>query len=239
MPDATDHDEKPAPLRRSARVRRALLSGAICIAAAAPSFAIAADQFSIPGMMLGVAIFAVVMMVGSGSDRFRRFTRIPHMRRSLTFVYGLRVLISALMPVSLLADLLPGLAATALVSELMNAVGTEIRPNGVLGTLITVLVQGVLLNLVLLALLGLIWIPQRMFRPPPERHGEAICASCGYCRDSIPNAKPCPECGSDDPPGTERATWIDRASPARFGIYLGLMTLLPILLAINLIWSFN
>lgn len=237
----------PATLDRRGRGRRALLSVAICVSGALPSFVLASSGwFSIPGMITAVALFAFCMTLISWSKRFRIFTRRPFVRSTLTVVYGLRLVLSATPPLTILADGLPGIFAVGIVQTTMFELGfpadvfdrpvDPLQPppfsmvavvGNFFGTMLIVLLQGLLLNLILAVLFAALLVPQRILRPRPRIEGRTFCPRCGYCRDSIPEASSCPECGSSAPPATERATWIDRFTTRRFMLAVGSIVAVP------------
>lgn len=246
-PTSPDPAAPSTSLDRRGRRRRALLAVAICVSGALPSFVLASSGwFSIPGMITAVAVFAFCMTLISWSTRFRTFTRRPFVRSTLTVVYGLRLVLSATPPLTILADGVPGIFAVGIVQTAMSELGfpasffdgpsdpSQPPPFSMVavvgnffGTMLIVLLQGLLLNLILAVLFAALLIPQRILRPRPPIEGRTFCPRCGYCCDSIPEASSCPECGCSAPPATERATWIDRFTTRWFMLAVGSIIAVP------------
>jgi len=212
------------PLTSEARRRRAIVAISVCLAGATPSFALAAgSDFSLVGMLAGVAMFMVGLVMVSWSDIFRRWNRRPFVRRTLTGVYSARMAISIAWPVLFLIDGLPGALAISVVTELgfqtshisaddgVVMMGGWSRINGPIGTCLIVMVQGVFLNLILLTGATGLLVLQRLCLPSPEPTvGTTFCGRCGHCLDGVPESHACPECGFEGERRPEPVTWIDR-----------------------------
>ena len=163
------------------------------------------------------------MVAISWNGWFRRLTRHAYLRTSLSIVYVGRVVLSIAWPFVILLDGFPGLFAVQIVTSLgfgeprtddLSLFGPV---SGPLGTLLTVLVQGVILNAMLLLVAMGIWVVQLLVRGPlPERtEGTTFCRRCSYCRDGFPPAHPCPECGDARPALPWMPSWVDRWTMTR------------------------
>lgn len=237
------------PLDAEGRGRRAIVATSLCLCGASPSFMLAFSEFSVPGLVLGVAAFAGVLVLISWSGWFRRRLRMPHVRRSLSIVYWGRVALSVAWPVLIIVDGFPGLFAIGLVQQLgfiepgsteAESVPAVLAMNGVLGTFLIVLVQGTFLNVILLiAALGL-WAMQRVSLPsPPPVVGTTFCRRCGYCRDGFAEDHPCPECGDARPPLPWSPTWVDRWSMVRLSLVALAMPFVVVGVGIGLMLFFG
>jgi hypothetical protein len=95
------------------------------------------------------------------------------MRRTLYIGYGLRLLLSAIFPLGfgvgfglvLFVDIWPGILSINIV----NSLGIE--PRTFLGTLLTTIVQGTLLNVIIFVIMSIAYVFQRMFMTPPPEFG--------------------------------------------------------------------
>ena len=209
------------------RGRRAIVCGALCLAGAAPSFALAeSSDFSLLGLVLGVITFAALMTLVSWSRTFQRFSRGHFVRRTLGVVYTGRIILSIGGPAFFIVDALSGLLVIGTMTTILSTIGLDFAldrtgnaapgdPWGTLGnaalTYIAVLLQGTALNVVVGVGFLLIWIPQLLFlEKPPRPEGTNICGRCGYCLDGTPPDAPCPECGSTEPARTGRNSFVDR-----------------------------
>lgn len=104
----------------------------------------------------------------------------------------MRLLLSIAYPVGIAVDLFPGIVSVTVVEK-----GLGIPGSSFVGTLLITLIQGTILNcLVLIFMLVTYGIQRLIFTmPPPEP--EIACTKCGYdLRGSLTSAT-CPECGSD------------------------------------------
>ena len=216
----------PDPLSRDDRIRRAIVACGLCVAAALPSFVIAAlAEYDVPAMIIGVILFAGLMVVISWTPEFRLFTRKPFVRRSLFLAYGIRMIVSAGAPVLFVADALPGgllvtflntLAVEMGVIDVVNfgppeLSGGEIPPQPLwfFITLALVLAQGLVLNLLLGLVFVLAWLPQSLILGNRDHHSDRPCARCRHSLEGLSEDAACPECGWNHP--HPPPSWIERA----------------------------
>ena len=105
---------------------------------------------------------------------FERFHLRPFVRRTLYIGYGLRLILSMIMPLGvisggpgiivLFADGLPGLWSEYVVKEWLF-----VDPVTFTGTLLTTIVQGAVLNAIVFVAMALVYAFHRVFMtPPPE-----------------------------------------------------------------------
>ena len=214
----------PPPLSPEGRLRRGITAAGLCLTAAAPSFVIAVlGEYDVFALAVGVVLFATLMVAISWTNEFRMFTRRPFVRRTLFFVYGIRILVSAATPVLFFLDAIPGL----LLSDLMNSLAIEFglidyinfapreisgqavaQPAWFFATLFMVLAQGILLNILIGILFLAAWTAQTLILSPREASSLRSCSRCMHSREGIPADRPCPECGWNDP--EPPPTWLDR-----------------------------
>lgn len=224
IPSASTMGRMPRPLpplTAEGRVRRAVVAVSVCLCGATPSFTLAAGEFSIPGMLAGIATFMIGLTLISWSSPFRRLNRAPFVRRTLTWVYAARLALSIAWPILFILDGFPGLFAVGIV----QAIGFRDDGAGMfqiaspLGTCLVVLIQGVFLNLILLAAATVLLGAQRVMCPTPAPlEGSAFCGGCRHCLDGIPESHACPECGVTGVRWPEPPTWIDTWSRGRLAI---------------------
>ena len=143
--------------------RRFLLWAAVCCVSAAPSFAWAHEEFHRGAMVLGVALFTVAYTAFTSTERFERFHRRPFVRRTLYIGYGARMAATVVFPVGASLDLLPGMLSVNLVQH-----GAGLDPHTFGGTLLTTIVQGTLLNVLLVLFMLFVYAIQRATMKPPE-----------------------------------------------------------------------
>lgn len=224
-PSASPVGRRPRPLPPlgvEGRIRRAVVAVSVCLCGATPSFALAAGEFSVPGMLVGIAIFMIGLTLISWSSPFRRLNRAPFVRRTLTWVYAARLALSIAWPVLFYLDGFPGIFAVGIVQAMgFQDDGTGMfQISGPLGTGLIVLIQGVFLNLILLAAATVLLGGQRMTCPmPAPLEGDTYCGGCRHCLDGIPESHACPECGLTGRRWPEPPTWIDTWSRGRLAIF--------------------
>lgn len=141
--------------------RRLLLWTLICCASAAPSYMFAANEFNRPAMAVGVALFILAYTALTSTAAFERFHNRPFVRTTLYTGYSLRLLLSGCFPLGMGADVLPGMLSVSAV----QAIG--LNPHGFKGTLLTTIVQGTLLNILLMLFMALVYAAQKLFLTPP------------------------------------------------------------------------
>ena len=141
--------------------RRFLLWTVICCVSAAPSFAWAAQEYNRAAMVVGVALFILGYTAFTSTARFQRFHDLPFIRRTLYIGYATRLALSLAFPVGAAADLLPGMVSLNIV----QSVGFE--PSTFEGTLATTIVQGSLLNAILILFMSCVYVVQKLFMTPP------------------------------------------------------------------------
>ncbi len=183
----------PAPW--PVRFRRQLLIWtAICTISAAPSFmcglSFGTDLPHVAAMIIGVATFILGYALIAASEPALRFKRRPFVRRTLRIGYITRLALSVAFPVGLYLDLLCGVLSVGVIDAIRQ--GELMRDGTFLSILATTLLQGVVLNIVLLVYMTLLYVPQRLFLPRPP--GDGHCNRCGY--DLRASAMRCPECGA-------------------------------------------
>ena len=158
-------------------LRRLILWTILCSVSAAPSFFIAREEHDDAAMIVGVCLFIAAYTLTTSTRAFARFHRRPFVRRTLYIGYGLRMILSLIVPLAmgmqagliLLVDLWPGIVSVLLVQ---NVLGAEAK--SFIGTLATTIVQGTLLNIIIFIIMAIVYAVQRMFMtPPPEQapHG--------------------------------------------------------------------
>jgi hypothetical protein len=154
-------------------LRRLLLWTFICGVSAGPSFFVAHRDFDRAAMVLGVALFIAGYTATTSTAAFERFHNRPFVRRTFYIGYGARLLLSLAFPLALVAppisvviftDVMPGVLSFNAVKAL------GVKPESFPGTLLTTMVQGALLNAIVIVFMLLVYAVQRTtMKPPPER----------------------------------------------------------------------
>ncbi len=144
-------------------VRRLLLWTLVCCVSAAPSFAWAYQAYDRAAMALGVALFAGVYTALTSTEAFDRFHRRPFVRRTLYIGYGTRIGLSLAFPVGLGLDMMPGMLSLRFVEAVLR-----LDPHSFAGTFATTLVQGAILNAIVLFFMWVVYGIQRATMKPPE-----------------------------------------------------------------------
>lgn len=137
----------------------------ICTVSAAPSFfwgcALHAEPVHLLAMTSGIFVFIVAYTVVECSSFYQQVMTLPDWRRTALIGYGTRVLISIVLPIGATLDMFVGAFSMSLVESLSLFQASERPP--FLQVFITTLVQGVLLNIVLLAYMTGVYGILRLF----------------------------------------------------------------------------
>ena len=169
--------------------KRAGIWSAVALVSAGPSFLLAAsDDYHEGGMLLGIALWVVMLTAITSTTAFDAFSRVRGVRRTLQFGYGLRILASVVYPVGWIVDLWAGVLSIR-IGEFWG-----LDEQGFVSSLGITLVQGLVLNVVI----GVVMLVLYPFVRPLSRKtwdGVHECEECGYdLRGSA--ATQCPECGA-------------------------------------------
>jgi hypothetical protein len=209
--------------------------------------------FSILGLLAGVATFAIGLVLISWSGVFRLWNRRPFVRRTLTWVYSVRLLMSVAWPFVMFFDGIPGSFAISLVqtmgfadsrygggSDQIETISPLLTLMGPIGTFLIVIVQGVFLNLILLTGATALLVLQRLSLPRPEPLiGKSFCGRCGHCVDGVPESHACPECGATGRRRPEPPTWIDGWPRPKLAIFVTAIPLVIMTVAGILLYFFE
>lgn len=121
-------------------------------------------------MALAVCVFILAYTALTSTEAFDRFHARPFIRRTLYIGYGARMAISIVFPIALYSDLFAGALSLRIVGEVIGLETTSFA-----GTFITTCVSGTLLNMMIFALMGVVYALQRaLLRPPQEPRGFAV-----------------------------------------------------------------
>lgn len=145
---------------------------AICGVSAGPSFVFALGLTTgvspideILGMLAGIFCFVLAYTFAELRPATQRLMSDRRIRLTARIGYGIRVAMSIAFPISMFVDLWIGLISVGITSSFHTA-GEP--PGGFLWHFVTTIVQGILLNIVLLALMLFIYvIVLAVYRNPP------------------------------------------------------------------------
>ena len=146
-----ESDREKTPIPRASLGWTAIRWIFVCVLSALPSFVLGLTvaQNEIAAMVLGILIFTIgytVLDYGTASSRFRQNRKVS---RTLRIAYGTRVAISILFPLAFYLDLFCGVITLTLTQRFTGVDAIYDDIDGFFGTLLTTLVQGLVLNLVL------------------------------------------------------------------------------------------
>ena len=208
-------------LSTRATLRRCVLWIVIAHVAGTTSFILGftAGEASPIAMLLGIAIYGCFIGLVDSSRGFRRRLQRPFVARSFRVGYGLRLAVCVVPGAAMAVDMFPGILAVMAGELFQREVGFNIFAS----TLVSTLVQGTLINILILSVVLFAWILQRMFMEwkPPVVDAQA-CADCGYHLETLAadTTATCPECGRINEGFNEQRPWIDRVSWPKFLLVL-------------------
>jgi hypothetical protein len=138
----------------------------ICTISAAPSFfwgcAINRGPHAIAGMLAGIFVFVLGYTLIECTYYYQQIITRPYVHRTALIGYGTRILISVIFPIGLFVDMFTGMLSVSFIESIFAT--SERGPNaGFLPVFLTTLVQGVLLNALLLVYIFGVYACLRVF----------------------------------------------------------------------------
>ncbi len=146
-----------------------------------------ADSF--PAVFAGILCFVLAYAFIGAHPRVHRWSQRTDIRLTLRIGYLTRMAISVIFPVGMAVDVYPGLLASVFVTETLGISDAETF----LPVFLTTIVQGILLNVMLILFMALVFPIVRIWRRP-EWVNPMLCTTCAYDLTGNQSGK-CPECG--------------------------------------------
>ena len=163
-------------ITRRSWVRAATRWTLVCGISAAPSFyfGFGINNFAsrVPAMLCGIAVFIVAYTIVDVLYLGRHVAASQRLRRTVYFGYGLRLFMSIVFPIGIIVDMICGMLS---VSFVQNILGLEVGhgltngQNQVISSLpflsvfITTIVQGCILNCIVLGTMGIAYTVMAMW----------------------------------------------------------------------------
>lgn len=165
-------ENQPRPLRALCRWTL------ICAISAAPSFfwgcALHAEPQHLAGMVCGILFFVLAYTVIECTHYYHQIMSLPHVHRTAVLGFGTRILISVIFPIGLFVDMFTGTWSVALVQDLFPASQGFSHGRAAasfLQVFTTTIVQGALLNGLLLIYMLFLYSGLRLFNRVRNRLG--------------------------------------------------------------------
>ena len=166
--DAAPSDPNPPPLQLPLVFTKWLF---ICILAAGPSFYFGGmlggfRLSAVTGMGIGILIFVIAYTAIEYTSAVQRQMRKPVSRRASWIAYSTRIIISVIFPIGIFVDVFCGMLAVPISSSILGIKEPGMRFDQAgysddfrcIYFLVTTMVQGVLLNFVVFAYMGIVWL---------------------------------------------------------------------------------
>ena len=151
--DEVDKFVEPQPTS----LTRALVRwSCVCVVGTAPSFyfglGLSNHPLEVPAMLIGVAAFVLAYTAIAVSRPSRRLMSSTRIRRAIYTAYGLRVAVSICFPIAMMNDMMCGILSVGVTGQLIGAISIK-ELETFWQILITTIVQGILLNGEIIALI--------------------------------------------------------------------------------------